>query len=197
MEQHDVVRYVITFLEQSQIPYAVVGSFASTRYGEGRFTNDLDVIVSITRDRIPQFLKAFQAPDWYVSEAAMIEAIGRRSQFNVIHQTAGQKIDFFVQKRLGWWSKQLATRQFVEIIPGLDGYVAHPNDVIIGKLLYYKEGGSEKHVRDIASMLAVSRNLIDVAAIDAQAAELDIADVWEHIKQKVSEIPPPPADFQQ
>ena len=37
-----------------------------------------------------------------------------------------------------------------------EGYTARPEDLIISKMLYYREGGSEKHLRDITGMLKVS-----------------------------------------
>jgi len=44
--------------------------------------------------------------------------------------------------------------------------LAPPEYVIVRKLEYYREGGSEKHIRDIRSMLAVSGNQIDRAALN-------------------------------
>jgi hypothetical protein len=39
--------------------------------------------------------------------------------------------------------------------------LAPPEYVIIRKLEYYREGGSEEHLRDIRSMLAVSGGQLD------------------------------------
>ncbi len=43
--------------------------------------------------------------------------------------------------------------------------LAPPEYVIVRKLEYYREGGSEKHLRDIRSMLAVSGEQIDRASL--------------------------------
>jgi hypothetical protein len=37
--------------------------------------------------------------------------------------------------------------------------------VIVRKLEYYREGGSEKHLRDVRSMLAVSGEQLDQSAL--------------------------------
>ena len=47
------------------------------------------------------------------------------------------------------------------MVGDLIAFAAHPEDVILGKLLYYQEGGSDKHLRDIAGILAISSHLID------------------------------------
>jgi hypothetical protein len=50
--------------------------------------------------------------------------------------------------------------------------------VILSKLEFYREGGSEKHLRDIRSMLAVSGNEIDRALIERAVGELGLAEQW-------------------
>jgi hypothetical protein len=52
-------------------------------------------------------------------------------------------------------------------------------------MLFYQEGGSEKHMRDIASMFKVSGNQIDRAYIDKWASSLGVEDVWEAILKRV------------
>ncbi len=43
--------------------------------------------------------------------------------------------------------------------------LAPPEYVIVRKLEYYREGGSEKHLRDLRSMLAVSGEQLDQLAL--------------------------------
>ena len=45
MEQADLLRRAVEVLESQQVPYLVVGSFASMAYGEPRLTRDIDVVV--------------------------------------------------------------------------------------------------------------------------------------------------------
>jgi prepilin-type N-terminal cleavage/methylation domain-containing protein len=58
---------------------------------------------------------------------------------------------------------------------------AAPEDVIIGKLWYYSEGGSEKHLRDIAGMLRISGTAIDQANVGYWAERLGLAEVWQAV----------------
>ena len=44
---------------------------------------------------------------------------------------------------------------------------------------YYREGGSEKHLRDIAAMLQVSGDEIDTAYVDAWSGKLGLAEQWQ------------------
>ena len=55
--------------------------------------------------------------------------------------------------------------------------------VILRKLDYYREGKSEKHLRDISGMLAVSHDQIDFAILSEKIQKMDLNDIWS-IAQK-------------
>jgi hypothetical protein len=59
--------------------------------------------------------------------------------------------------------------------------------VILGKLIYYREGGSEKHLRDIAGILKISADQVDRDYVNKFAAELDVADLWQAILNRVDD----------
>jgi hypothetical protein len=50
--------------------------------------------------------------------------------------------------------------------------------VVLSKLEFFREGGSEKHLRDIRGILAVSGDQIDRALIETRVAELGLATEW-------------------
>jgi hypothetical protein len=58
----------------------------------------------------------------------------------------------------------------------LVGFTAHPEGFILGKLIYYQQGGSDKHLRDIAGMLRISRNEIDLERLRVWASKLGVAE---------------------
>ena len=66
---------------------------------------------------------------------------------------------------------------------------AAPEDVIIKKMEYYKEGGSEKHLRDIAGILKISGETVDRSYIAEWARRLDLVDIWDAIQKKLHEKP--------
>ena len=86
-----------------------------------------------------------------------------------------------------WGRMQLTRRIRRPILPDREGYVAAPEDVILGKLWYYDEGGSEKHLRDIAAMLQTSGEMIDMKYVDQWAEQLGFAKHWRMIVDRVRE----------
>lgn len=129
---------------------------------------------------------AFPAPDFYVSKPAARQATAHGGQFNIIHPTSGNKIDIMIARQDAWGRSQLARRRRELVFPQLPGFVAAPEDVIVGKLIYYHDGGSEKHLRDIAGMLQVSGAVIDREYIDHWTRSLGLSDAWQAVRNALS-----------
>jgi hypothetical protein len=73
-------------------------------------------------------------------------------------------------------------------------WVAQPTDIIIGKLLAWNEGRSNKHPNDIYSMLAFdlggfSDSQIDYKLIFAKASSIgeETQKMWEELLERVQE----------
>jgi hypothetical protein len=186
VEQADLLRRVVALLEEQGITYLVVGSWASGIFGEPRLTRDTDIVVELRLGQVASLCAAFPAPEYYVSPQAAEEAVARGGQFNVIHLPSGNKIDFILARRDAWGESQLRRRRREQILPDRVGYTAAPEDVILGKLLYYHEGGSEKHLRDVAAMLQVSGEEIDTAYVDEWAGRLGLVDAWHAVTARLS-----------
>lgn len=187
MEQPELLRKVIESLESLGIPYMVVGSIASGAYGEPRMTQDIDIVIDIQPEQVSRFCAEFTLPDFYISRDAVEQAIRHRSQFNVIHPSSGNKVDFMIARSDVWGRTQLARRQRVQILPDRPGYVARPEDIILGKMLYYQEGGSEKHLRDIAGILKISGDQLDREYVQQWAGQLDLMEIWQSILRRVGQ----------
>ena len=62
----------------------------------------------------------------------------------------------------------------------LDGggaWIAPPEYVILRKLEYLREGGQDKHIRDIRFMLAVT--IVERAFLDEEIARLGLREQWD------------------
>jgi predicted nucleotidyltransferase len=186
VEQPDLLKYTIQALERIGIPYAVVGSFASGVWGETRFTQDIDILVALAIEDIEALQAAFPSNDFYLSDTAALQAIDQGGQFNVIHPSSGNKIDFMIAGHEAWKKAQLERRKRVPFFSDVNGAVAAPDDVILGKLVYYRDGGSEKHLRDIAGILKFSGDVVDQEYVARSAAQLGVADIWETILNSLS-----------
>jgi len=182
MEPADLLRHACTVSEQLRLVYLVTGSTATIAYGEPRFTNDIDIVIDLPADKIAEFCAAFPAPDFYLSLPAVNEAVQRRHQFNVLHPASGLKIDFIVLTDSEFdRSRRQRVRQ-LSVLPERTVTFASAEDVIIKKMVYFQEGGSDKHLRDIAGVLRIQGAAIDRVYIETWAAKLGVTDVWQAVQ---------------
>src|SRR5207245_3851957 len=130
-------------------------SVAAMLYGEPRVTHDVDLVVFLRLEQIARLPLLYPSPDFYVPPTDVIAievARERRGHFNVIHADSSLKADFYTANRdeLHAWAFRGARKYS---LPETVITLAPPEYVIIRKLEFYREGGSEKHLRDISSML--------------------------------------------
>lgn len=187
MNQSDLLKRLVAILDGLGIPYMIGGSQASIYYGEPRHTIDIDVVADVRQEHIDGLLESFPFPEFYLDREAIREAITRRGQFNIVHPTSGLKIDVILPKPTPYDLVQFQRRHRLPLVPGQDACFARPEDVILYKMIYYREGGSDKHLRDIASMLRVSGEDIDRSYVARWAGELGLLDIWKAILKRVGE----------
>jgi hypothetical protein len=189
MDQVDLLKQAVRILESLKIPYMVVGSYGSGAWGEPRFTRDIDILVDLKPEDASRLCGEFPFPEFYLSLDAVLDAVSRRGQFNVIHPSSGIKIDFIMEGTGAWAGQQLGRRVKIRLEPDLELFVAAPEDVIIGKMIYYREGGSDKHLRDIAGILKISGESVDMAYIERWAKDLDLVEIWDRIRTSIVKKP--------
>jgi len=158
-------------------------------YGEPRLTNDIDVVAEVQDIHIPGLLAAFPLDEFYLSEETIREAIHRQGQFNIIHPGSGLKVDVIIRKETPFDRSRVARVRALRPVESYAAAFASPEDVIIKKMEYYREGGSDKHLRDIAGMLTVSGGEIDEAYIVEWADRLGLRDIWDTITRRLTETP--------
>lgn len=180
MDQAELLRYLLDALDRQRLEYAITGSHATMAYGESRLTNDIDVLIDLTPGSLPAFLAAFPFPQFYVSEDAALVAVRGGGMFNIIHPDSGQKIDVIVPSDdFDRW--QLARTVSAPAFPDRDARFVAAEDVILKKMEYYRQGGSEKHLRDIAGVARVRGARLDRGYIEAMSDRMGLGDVWQAV----------------
>ena len=189
MEQSDLLRYVSRAIESLGLRYFVTGSTATIFYGEPRFTNDIDVVVDLSELNIADFCRQFPQDQFYLIEPAVAQAVRQKSQFNIIHPTSGLKIDVIVPDASLFNRSRFERTRRVHAGDDFDVNFASPEDTIVKKMDFYREGGSEKHLRDITGVLKTSREEIDMNYITRWAEQMDLNSIWTMIQEKISKNP--------
>ena len=160
------------------LPWMAVGSIASSAYGERRSTLDVDVVAVVGKQNAARFLNVFSETDFYCPPADVIEIESARPEqghFNLIHHHSVFKADIYIAtgSEFERWAFKNRRPLVADETPV---WLAPPEYVIVHKLEFFREGGSEKHVRDIRGMLAVTD--IDRSLLEKEIASRNLTDAW-------------------
>ncbi len=124
-----------------RIPFVVGGSLASSAHGVLRSTFDGDLIAVIVPLQIPRLVEALGA-NWYADSELIRRSIDAGRGFNLIHMTTASKFDIFPASS-DFHAAQLERARLTPL--KLDGAnlcpVATPEDILLAKLAWYREGG--------------------------------------------------------
>lgn len=161
----------------------VTGGLAAIIYGEPRLTNDVDIVLGIDPADAQRFVAAFPPSRYYVPPLEAIQQEAARAEhghFNILDLESSLRADVYCLGRdpLGRWG--MARRQTVAI--GVESiWVAPIEYVILQKLRYHRESGSDRHPRDIAAMLRISAEIIDQPSLESWLDELGLRPQWESV----------------
>lgn len=185
MEPSELLRFVVSVLERLELAYFVTGSTVTIFYGEPRFTNDIDIVVDLPLSAVEEFCRQFPEDEFYVSHTAASDAVRRCAQFNIIQPRSGLKVDVIVPPPTAFNRSRFARARRVQAGEGWDASFSSPEDAIVKKMEFYRNGGSDKHLRDIAGVLKTSGREIDLAYIEQWADTLGLTEIWRTILDRV------------
>lgn len=176
---------VACLLDQLGVPYMVGGSVASTFWGRPRLTLNVDIVAALTADRARPFVEGL-GEAWYSSLDAALNAIERRSSFNVIRHRGAVKIDVFVPPDEGLHASKWGRARRVEVDPasGLSLVLTSAEDILLQKLDWYRRAGevSENQWGDVTELLRIAAGSLDEAYLDEWAARMDLVELLERAR---------------
>jgi hypothetical protein len=182
MSQADLLKQVVGVLASTGVDYMVTGSVVSSMQGEPRSSHDVDLVVALPSSSVKPLVAAFPAPDFFLSEQAILDAIRGRSMFNLLALNTGDKVDFWMLTDEPFDRSRFA-RKRVEVFMGTPLKVSTPEDTILAKLRWCKlSGGSERQFTDALRVYELQRETLDSAYLNDWAARLGVQDLWEQIK---------------
>jgi hypothetical protein len=161
--------------------------------GEPRATVDVDLAIRIGSEQVDSLVAALE-PDYYVEASAAREAVRRGASFNAIHQRRVLKVDFFVLGAGDFDTEQLERRRPAALSDGPEPrvYVSSPEDLILRKLDWYRQGGgvSDRQWRDVLGVMKVQAERLDRAYLRRWAERLGLSDLLARALGEAGAEPP-------
>lgn len=175
----DIALLVARAIESAGGRYFVGGSLASSLQGEPRATNDIDVVVDLPLGRSRALLDAL-GPDFEADEAQLRTAIADARTCNIFYLPLVTKIDLFGLGTSPFDESEFARRREVVIrASGEKLWFKSPEDTVLRKLVWFREGGSvsTKQWRDVVQVLRVSGANMDGAYLGVWADRLGLREL--------------------
>lgn len=173
----------VQVLEAMGIPYMLTGSMCCTAYGEPRSTNDIDIVINPTEKQLKNLIRFFQAIA-YVSEDAAMEAYSQRGMFNVISNETVEKVDFIFRTDSSY-AVQAFERRCVQDFGQVVAYSITPEDIVLSKLVWSRRTLSEVQHRDIAGIIRMQSETLDMEYLRYWGKELKVLRRMEEIFSEV------------
>jgi hypothetical protein len=155
----------------------LTGSLAMSYYAQPRMTRDIDLVVSIPPAMIKKMETTF-SPDYYISTEAVEDAIKNEFIFNLIHTLSSIKVDCIVRKNNEYRITEFQRRRKI-IITDFEIYIVSKEDLIISKLMWFKESNSELQKRDINNLLNTG---FDTGYLMNWIKKLNLMKIYQAIK---------------
>jgi hypothetical protein len=167
-------------LDELGIDYALGGGLASSLQGEPRSTNDIDLAIRLEPHLIGRLIERL-GPEFVADEEGLRDALRRGRAYQAYFLPLVVKIDFFPRGVTAFDRSELARR--IRLAVGEHGslYVATPEDNLLRKLMWFREGGevSDRQWRDILGLLRTAPKGLDQKYLDQWAASLGVRDLLE------------------
>lgn len=167
-------------LERAGIRYAIGGSWASTAFGEPRFTNDVDILGEFTQENVQRFLN-FLPTTFYVDPEEALTSIRQGRSFNAIYMPIAFKFDFFPAAAFALGTEELDRAIYLSDtgLAKAPAPFVTPEDILLAKLFWFRAGGeaSEVQWRDIEGIARNCAKSLDLDYMQSAAIKLEVSDL--------------------
>jgi len=179
-EQLALIKLVTSRLEAEGFSYMLTGSIAMAVYTEPRMTRDVDIVIECGTGDAGTVARLFES-DCYVDMQAVERAVSDRSMFNVIHRNWIAKVDFIIRKEDPYRTLEFERRRRLPI-DDLSVWVVSPEDLILSKLAWARNGTSAQQQSDVTLLLdSVPR--LDVGYLNQWAHTLGVHAALESLRK--------------
>jgi len=176
---HEPLEALERLLSLFNHPGVLIGGVAVSLIGQARFTDDLDVMVLLPLDEIPQFLKAAEN-EGIEPRISQAEEFARRNRVLLLRHVPTQT-DIDISFGVLPFEEEVIQRRVVhEIDKALSVHLPTPEDLIIMKAIAHRP----KDLLDIQGIIQshpdLDRDRIQTWVIQF-ADLLDMPEIWEDI----------------
>lgn len=168
---------IVRHLEALDIPYMLVGSMGTNLYGEPRSTNGVDIVIDPTESQLDVFCESVEE-HVHIDPDVAHDALRRRSIFYALDMATSEKVDLIVLRDSPYDRCEFG-RRIKKRILGVEATAITPEDLVLSKLNWAKQGESERQIRDVVGVLVNQWDNLDWDYVHHWASELNVTEVLD------------------
>jgi hypothetical protein len=173
-----ILDIVCEFLNKNSINYVIVGGFAVLFYGNPRTTMDIDYVIQLADENIPELIQFLQHNGFHADEYDMRTAFKERS-----HCTVEDKETLFRLDIKGVYSEMderaLRNKRMVKL-DGSSVWIASPEDTIVNKLFFARE----QDIKDALGIFVRQYDSLDKDYLEETAKKIGVYDELRELSKK-------------
>jgi hypothetical protein len=182
MVQESALIPVIDLLNELKIPYMLIGALAVNYYSVPRLTHDADILVEMKPEHAQTVAKRLQ-PAYYADADSIRDAIASRGESNLIHLDTGFKIDLWILEDTEFDRLRFSRRAPGRVF-GRDVFLSTPEDLILTKLVWFKQSDSQKHYLDAIGVYRAQKAILHADYLRDQAVALSVAALLKRLEDE-------------
>lgn len=175
-DELEILRLVSERLGRQNVPFMLTGSYAMAYYATPRMTRDLDLVVALQEHDVAKLLDEFRA-DFYLDADAALEAIRTGRVFYMMHLASGIKVDMIVKKSSAYRDLEFSRRARGDL-GGVSTWLVSREDLILSKLVWARDSGSELQLRDARALLS---DTVDRPYLNLWARQLGVSELLDRL----------------
>ena len=174
---------LIDLLEKENASYMIIGGLACGVIGEARLTQDIDVLIAISQDKIKKFLKTAKSKGFHFLISEIKKNMELQGAFKL--QYADFHIDFIIAG-MPFEEEAFSRRRKIKLY-NKKAYFPTPEDLILFKLI----ASRPKDILDIKAIILRHGKRLDVVYLKKWAKVIsdDIGDarIYTHLEELLKE----------
>lgn len=148
----EILKYVVTNLNEHGFEYMISGSQVLGLYVVARSSRDIDFVINLKENDLEKFFSIFPDDKFHVNRQAIKVEVLRKGFFSISSEETNYKLDFILKKNSEYRDEEFSRKQFMKLL-GIDAWVVSKEDLLLSKLIWIQELQSEIQMRDIADLL--------------------------------------------
>ena len=138
------------------------------------------MVIVLEKQTVKPLSQAFSIDLFYIDEKSVLDAVERKSMFNLIDGSSGNKVSFWLLTNKPFDKSRFTRRQRVEALGITNFYTTTPEEYDTQQITL-GEAGSERQLTDAIRVFEMQFDRLDIEYLKHWITTLELDIQWQHL----------------